>query len=71
MSRCTAPVEGHRSSSAAANCPACRGRRSYGYGRSSYSAPSYSNSVPAHQSRPSVSSGGSPRRQCAAEVVVG
>ena len=30
MARCTAPVEGHRSSSAAAACPACRGR----YGRS-------------------------------------
>jgi TIR domain len=34
MSRCTAPVYGHRSSSAAANCPACAGRSS-GY-RSSY-----------------------------------
>lgn len=50
MARCTAPVEGHRSSSAAAACPACRGR----YGRSgrysgyssygSYSPPSYSSS---------------------------
>lgn len=29
MAVCTAPVEGHRSSSAAASCPACRGR----YGR--------------------------------------
>jgi hypothetical protein len=29
MARCTAPLEGHRSSSAAASCPACRGR----YGR--------------------------------------
>jgi hypothetical protein len=45
MARCTAPVEGHRSASAAAACPACRGRfgryssySSYG----SYSAPSYS-----------------------------
>jgi len=53
MARCTAPVEGHRSASAAANCPACRGR--YGrYGGSSsyssysdygsYSSPSYSSS---------------------------
>lgn len=50
MARCTAPVEGHRSSSAAAACPACRGRgyRSYGgYGSyggysSPYSSPSYS-----------------------------
>lgn len=29
MARCTAPVEGHRTSSGAASCPACRG----GYGR--------------------------------------
>ncbi len=34
--RCTAPVRGHRSAAAAAACPACRGRSSYGY-RSSYS----------------------------------
>jgi hypothetical protein len=45
MARCTAPVRGHRSASAAADCPAC-GRR---YGRysgyssyGSYSSPSYS-----------------------------
>lgn len=50
MARCTAPVEGHRSSSAAAACPACRGRRGR-YGSSSgyssygtYSSPSYSSS---------------------------
>lgn len=50
MARCTAPVEGHRSASAAANCPACRGR----YGRrssyssyGSYSSPSPSYSLPA------------------------
>ncbi|MCA9272819.1 MAG: toll/interleukin-1 receptor domain-containing protein [Phycisphaerales bacterium] len=46
MARCTAPVRGHRSASAAARCPACRGR--YGYsrysGHSSYSSPSYSSS---------------------------
>lgn len=48
MSRCTAPVEGHRSASAAANCPACRGRygRYGGYGGFSnytgYSPSSYS-----------------------------
>jgi deoxycytidine triphosphate deaminase len=49
MARCTAPVEGHRSASAAANCPACRGGRfgrysgysSYGYSSRSYSSPSY------------------------------
>ena len=39
MARCTAPVYGHRSSSAAANCPACGGRsRYYGGGYSSYSS---------------------------------
>lgn len=37
MSRCTAPVYGHRSSNAAANCPACGGRGGY---RSSYGSSS-------------------------------
>lgn len=34
MARCTAPVRGHRSAAAAADCPACGGRygRSRGYG---------------------------------------
>lgn len=42
MARCTAPVNGHRSASAAAACPACRGSsRGYGGGYS-YSSPSYS-----------------------------
>ncbi|ELZ1717090.1 toll/interleukin-1 receptor domain-containing protein [Vibrio parahaemolyticus] len=36
MSRCTAPVRGHSSAAAAANCPACR-YKSRGY--SSYSSP--------------------------------
>jgi hypothetical protein len=47
MSGCTAPVRGHRSASAAANCPACRGRYGYYGGHSSYgsySSPSYSSS---------------------------
>jgi hypothetical protein len=52
MARCTAPVYGHRSASAAAACPACGGRyggyRGYG-GYTSYSYPS---------SSPLVSSGG-------------
>jgi len=34
MSRCTAPVKGHHSASAQANCPACR-YKSRGYGSSS------------------------------------
>ncbi len=44
MSSCTAPVYGHRTSSAAEACPACRGRsRGYSsYSYESYSPPSYS-----------------------------
>ncbi len=42
MARCTAPVNGHRTASAAENCPACRNR--YGGYRSSYSYPSYNDS---------------------------
>ncbi|WP_435642129.1 toll/interleukin-1 receptor domain-containing protein [Micavibrio aeruginosavorus] len=42
MSRCTAPTRGHRTASAAADCPACGGRsRGYG-GYRSHSSPSYS-----------------------------
>jgi TIR domain len=36
MAQCTAPVYGHRSSAAAANCPACGGRSRYGSSYSSY-----------------------------------
>lgn len=44
MAKCTAPVRGHRTASAAAECPACGGR--YGYNRSyssygSFSSPTY------------------------------
>ncbi|WP_308201070.1 toll/interleukin-1 receptor domain-containing protein [Agromyces mediolanus] len=38
MSRCTAPIQGHRTSSAAAACPACGSR---GYGRYYSPPPSY------------------------------
>src|SRR5690606_19303055 len=57
MARCTAPSRGHRSASAAANCPACGGRYgSYGGGGySPYSTLSYSSS------RSSGGSGGSSR----------
>lgn len=41
MARCTAPVRGHRTASAAAECPAC-GSRYSGYRSYSYSPPSYS-----------------------------
>lgn len=45
MSRCTAPVYGHRTSSARENCPACGGSGSY-RGYSSYNSyPSYSYST--------------------------
>ncbi len=57
MAKCTAPSKGHRSASAAANCPACGGgySRYGGGGYSSYSTPSYPSSWS------SVSSGGSSR----------
>lgn len=47
MARCTAPVLGHRTASAAAACPACAGRYGRSSGYSSYpshSYPSYSSS---------------------------
>ena len=62
MARCTAPVEGHRSSSAAAACPACRG--SYGRRYGSYSpygggySPSYSSGSSNSYSSGGRSSGG-------------
>lgn len=65
MARCTAPVEGHRSSSAAAACPACRGRygryggySSYGSG---YSSP-YSSSGGNNYSGSGRSAGGNSSR---------
>jgi len=59
MARCTAPVNGHRTSSGAANCPACGSRyggyrSGYGYG-GGYSSP-YSSG-----GRSSMSGGGSSR----------
>ena len=48
MSRCTAPVHGHRTASAAAACPACGSRSRYntysGYNSNYYSSPYYSSS---------------------------
>jgi hypothetical protein len=65
MARYTAPVRGHRSASAAAECPACGGR--YGrYGGSyssygSYSSRSYSSSGSSGSGRSSGGSGNSAR----------
>jgi len=58
MAQCTAPSQGHRTASGAANCPACGGRSSRygGRGYSSYSTPSY---VPSQSSRSSGSGGSS------------
>jgi TIR domain len=43
MARCTAPVRGHRTSAAVADCPACGGRSlSYGFSSSYSRSPSYS-----------------------------
>lgn len=79
MAQCTAPVHGHRTSSGAAACPACRGGRSRGYGGyggygsySSYS-PSHSTPVSSGSGRSGLSgSGGStkPRWSRAGSTVV-
>lgn len=59
MARCTAPKEGHRSSSAAAACPACRGRFG-GYRSSSYSSysPSYTPYFSSESTNPEYSGRG-------------
>ncbi|NDV67688.1 toll/interleukin-1 receptor domain-containing protein [Dysgonomonas sp. 25] len=57
MARCTAPVNGHRTASAAANCPACGSRYNRSYNSySSYS--SYSSSYSSYNSGSRNSSGG-------------
>jgi TIR domain len=62
MARCTAPVRGHRTASAAADCPACGDR----YGRyssyGSYSSPSYSSSGSSGGGRSSGGGSGSSAR---------
>lgn len=57
MTRCTAPVEGHRSSSAAAACPACRGSYGRRYGGYSSYGSGYSSSY-SSGGRNGYSSGG-------------
>jgi hypothetical protein len=57
MARCTAPVRGHRTASARAECPACGGGYGRSYGSSGYSSPSY-RSYPSPSYSSSGSSGG-------------
>lgn len=57
MARCTAPVRGHQSASARANCPACGGSYSGNY--RSYSTPSFSPSYRSGGGGGGSSSGGS------------
>ena len=58
MAQCTAPVEGHRTASGAANCPACRGGRSH-Y-RPSY--PTYYSAAARYPGGSASGSGGSSGR---------
>ena len=62
MARCTAPVEGHRSASAAAACPACRGRYRGGYSSYSYSSLGSYSSPPYSSSGSSAGGSGSSAR---------
>lgn len=57
MAQCTAPVEGHRTASGAANCPACRG--GYSYSRSYYPSYASSYSTPGGNGSRTISSGSS------------
>lgn len=58
MARCTAPKEGHRSASAAANCPACRGRSRYSRYSSYSDYGSYSSPTPSPTFRSSSANSG-------------
>ena len=74
MAQCTAPRNGHRTSSGAANCPACSNRNyrsSYNsYSPSSYSSPSYSSrsGSSSRSSKPRWSRASSPVFYTVAEV---
>ena len=57
MARCTAPVYGHRSASAAQACPECR-HRSRGYRSNSYPSDSYPSYSPPQSAGGSGSGGG-------------
>jgi TIR domain len=59
MSQCTAPVQGHRTASGRAACPACGGR-GYGYSsRTHYTPPSYTPSYSPRSSSGGGTGGGS------------
>lgn len=73
MARCTAPVLGHRSASAAENCPACRGRYGRYGGYSNYgtnSSPTYSSSGNIEGGRSSTGGSARPRWSPAGSSVV-
>ena len=61
MARCTAPVRGHRTASAAANCPTCRGRYGGYRGYSGYESYSPSSYSPSRNRGSGRSGGGSSR----------
>ena len=55
MARCTAPINGHRTSSGRAACPACGGgNRGYSFSSYSYSSPSYRSPVGSSSGRSSL-----------------
>ena len=56
MAQCTAPSRGHRTASAAADCPACGSRTRYGYG-SGYGS-GYSSPISSYESRSNGGGGG-------------
>lgn len=62
MARCTAPKNGHRTASGAANCPACGGRqRYYGGGYGSYPSPTYTSNLRSAGGSNSSGGGGTTR----------
>lgn len=62
MAQCTAPVNGHRSAAARANCPVCGGRGGYSYyGYSGYSDHSRTYSSPSRNRTSSLTSGNKTR----------
>lgn len=72
MARCTAPVNGHRTASGRAACPACGGgySRYSDYGSSSYSYPSYTSSGSSRSSGGGSVSSAKPRWSRASSSVV-